>query len=114
MRAHQAERARAKHTGPVLLSSLGRDAGATTTRRPILTAMTALRCVDHRHPDQCGGPVQLRESLTGTGTPIARCDTAWADRLDLQARLRRDYPDSPVPPPWFDAAYAGESWEEHD
>jgi hypothetical protein len=60
----------------------------------------------------CRGPVQLRESLTGTGTPIPRCDKHWDDRLDLQERLNRDYPVHQ--PADFDPTYAGESWDERD
>lgn len=58
----------------------------------------------------CAGPVELRESLTGTGVPMKRCAKHQSDRLDLEQRLRRDYPDSDTPPAWFDPANAGETW----
>lgn len=60
----------------------------------------------------CTGAVELRESLTGTGTPIARCDGHWDSRLELQERNRRRYPENP--PPWFDPLAAGERWDEDD
>lgn len=59
----------------------------------------------------CSGTVEFRMSLSGTGTAIERCDGHWAKRLDLQERLRRDYPDSSTPPSWFDPSYAGEHWD---
>lgn len=68
-----------------------------------------MRCLEQG--DACGGEVIARESLSGTGTRIARCDAHWSARLDLEDRLRRDYPDSPNPPAWFDASYAGECWD---
>jgi hypothetical protein len=58
--------------------------------------------------------VEYRASLSGTGTPIARCDKHWSKRLDRQEEIRKDYPDSPVPPSWFDPSYAGESWDESE
>jgi hypothetical protein len=33
-------------------------------------------------------------------------------RLDLEDRLRTDYPDTATPPEWFDPANAGEHWDE--
>jgi hypothetical protein len=75
----------------------------------------ALRCVDDQRADvACSGTVELRESLTGTGTPIARCGGHWTLRLAYQRQHDRDYPDGPVPPAWFDATAAGESWDEPD
>ncbi len=66
----------------------------------------------NRHDGNCSGNVEYRESLSGTGTPIPRCDGHWSERLELQDRLRRDYPDTSTPPAWFDPAYAGESWDD--
>jgi hypothetical protein len=78
----------------------------------------ALRCLDRPRADtgdpECTGTVELRPSLSGTGTPIARCDGHWAARQAFQRRHERDYPDSPVPPRWFDPAAAGERWNEDD
>lgn len=73
--------------------------------------MSDPKCIDSTH-DACSGPVEYRESLSGTGTPIPRCDRHWERRLDQDAQHRRTYPDSPTPPSWFDPTYAGESWDE--
>lgn len=70
-----------------------------------------LTCLDE-HKGGCSGTVELRPSLTGTGTAIARCDGHWQARLDWQEEHDRIYPDSPVPPAWFDPEAAGERWEE--
>lgn len=76
--------------------------------RPVL-------CQD-RQDEQCSGTVDFRAPLSGTGAPTIRCVWHWDRRLELQARLRRDYPDSSTPPAWWTAlggpAYAGESWDE--
>lgn len=70
-----------------------------------------LRCIES--DGGCQGSVELRESLSGTGTPIARCDRHWSLRLDLQEGINRRYaPFSDVPPRGFDPSYAGERWDE--
>lgn len=69
-----------------------------------------MRCLQE-HEGDCSGAVELRESLSGTGMRIARCDGHWRQRLDLDAELRVAYPDSPHPPSWFDASAAGETWD---
>lgn len=57
--------------------------------------------------------MEYRESLSGTGTPIPRCDRHWSERLDIQAGINRRYaPSSDVPPRGFDPSYAGECWDE--
>lgn len=63
-------------------------------------------------PDGCTGRVEYRMALSGTGESYPRCDGHWSDRLDTEERLRQDYPDSPNPPPWFDPANAGETWND--
>ena len=68
-------------------------------------------CLDE-HKGGCGGPVELRMSLTGTGTPIPRCDRHWQARLEFQEAHERVYPDSPIPPAWFDPEAAGERWDD--
>lgn len=70
-----------------------------------------LVCLDD-HKGGCSGSVEMRESLSGTGTPIARCDSHWQERLDWQAEHDRIYPDSPCAPSWFDPTAAGERWED--
>ena len=58
----------------------------------------------------CQGQVALRESLTGTGQPIARCDHHWHKRLDRQQAMTEAGYFDENPPSWFDPSYAGESW----
>lgn len=70
-------------------------------------------CLD-RHKGGCEGNVEWRPSLTGTGTPIARCDHHWQQRLEWQEQHTSVYPDSPIPPAWFDPEAAGERWDEDD
>lgn len=71
-----------------------------------------LACLDERD-SQCIGTVHMRESLSGTGTPIPRCDGHWEKRLKWQEEHDRKYPDSDMPPAWFDPTYAGESWDDY-
>lgn len=68
-------------------------------------------CIDERD-GLCDGAVELRPSLTGTGTPISRCDFHWAKRLEWDAEHREKYPDTDVPPLWFDPLAAGERWND--
>ena len=70
-----------------------------------------IECIDD-HRGECSGPVELRPSLTGTGTPIPRCDLHWDIRLEKEDELRSVYPDSPNPPSWFDPEVAGERWDD--
>ena len=63
-------------------------------------------------PVECSGRVEFRMPLSGTGKSFPRCDAHWSKRLDLEEELRRNYPDSPIPPPWFDPTYAGEHWND--
>lgn len=70
-----------------------------------------LKCIDSRKGD-CAGEVRLRPSLTGTGMPIPRCDHHWELRLEWQEEHERIYPDSPIPPAWFDPEAAGERWDD--
>lgn len=70
-----------------------------------------IECLES-HTGGCSGEVVLRESLTGTGTPIPRCDKHWGERLRREERHRETYPDSPTPPAWFDPEAAGERWDE--
>jgi hypothetical protein len=54
----------------------------------------------------------MRRSLSGTGTPIARCDSHWEKRLQKQEEHNKVYPDSPTAPGWFDPMAAGERWDD--
>jgi len=69
-----------------------------------------LECLESG-PD-CSGPVEYRMSLSPSGKSFPRCEHHWERRLDEQERINRDYPDSPIAPPWFDPSYAGESWDD--
>ncbi len=70
-------------------------------------------CLD-RHKGGCKGEVEYRMSLSGTGTPIPRCDHHWQERLDWQETHLMKYPDTDCPPSWFDPMDAGERWNEDD
>lgn len=69
----------------------------------------APKCIDG-HKGDCLGVTEYRESLSGTGTPIPRCDHHWAERLDEQDLINERYPT--FAPSDFDPTYAGERWEE--
>ena len=43
---------------------------------------------------------------------IPRCDHHWQVRLEKDEEDRRIYPDSPIPPAWFDPTAAGERWDD--
>jgi len=68
-------------------------------------------CLDD-HRGGCSGEVLLRPSLTGTGMAIPRCEAHWIKRLEKDEEDRAIYPDSPIPPAWFDPTAAGERWED--
>lgn len=78
------------------------------------SVVDTLTCIDDRNGDDCTGSVEYRESLSGTGRAIPRCNGHWRKRLDLQEGINRRYghPDSSTPPAGFDPTYAGESWDE--
>lgn len=69
-----------------------------------------LECING--PELCAGHVEYRMALSKTGVSYPRCEAHWGARLDTEDRLRRDYPDSPIAPAWFDPSYAGESWDD--
>lgn len=58
----------------------------------------------------CKGPIEYRESLSGTGIPYPRCDFHWDMRVDLQDQINDRYPSQQ--PADFDPMYAGERWDE--
>lgn len=70
-------------------------------------------CLDRRKGD-CQGEVKYHLSLAGTGTPIPRCEHHWELRLQQHEQHLEIYPDSPIPPAWFDPEAAGERWEEDE
>ena len=61
------------------------------------------------HEGDCEGVTEYRESLSGTGTAVPRCDKHWDDALDRDEAIRNRYPHNA--PSDFDPAYAGESWD---
>jgi hypothetical protein len=63
-------------------------------------------------PGRLQRPGLYRDPLSATGASFARCDGHWAERLREQQRINETYPDSPVPPSWFDPADAGEQWND--
>lgn len=68
------------------------------------------KCLEERRGD-CAGETYPRESLSGTGTPITRCDHHWELRLIEQERIERVYGvTSDVAPSWIDESYIGERW----
>lgn len=73
--------------------------------------MHATECLEYK-PDECQGEVQMRDALSESGMPYVRCDFHWRKRIELQHELEQKYPDSPIPPPWFDPTYAGERWDD--
>lgn len=79
-----------------------------------MTTPDTLKCLDdHLEGADCGGTVELRFPLSGTGRSFPRCDKHWDARLVKQQEINERYaPTSDVPPAGFDPAYAGESWEE--
>ncbi len=66
-------------------------------------------CLDD-HTGECEGAVEWRESLSGTGTPIPRCDKHWTEALDRAQDIRQRYPEHA--PADFDPLYAGERWDD--
>lgn len=45
------------------------------------------------------------------GTPLELCSSCANKRETKMAKIREDYPDSPMAPSWFDPANAGETWD---
>lgn len=70
-----------------------------------------LECIED-HDGTCKGAVEYRPSLTGTGTPIVRCESHWSRRLTLQDEINERYPRNP-PRDWSPLD-AGEAWGEDD
>jgi hypothetical protein len=71
----------------------------------------ALRCINE-DDGQCEGEVRMRERFAGALHPYPRCEAHYGERLDLDERLRTDYP--VLAPRDFDPSYAGERWNEDD
>lgn len=63
-------------------------------------------------PGECGGDVEYRMPLSGTGRSFPRCDKHWDERLDVEQGIRERYPEHP--PSDYDFYDAGEYWSEDD
>ncbi|MGW9069260.1 hypothetical protein ACWGQT_07420 [Streptomyces yangpuensis] len=62
----------------------------------------------------CSGYVTGRESHAGTGTIIYRCAAGHRAAEEWHEQHLQRYPDSPIPPAWFDPTAAGERWNDED
>jgi hypothetical protein len=71
--------------------------------------MRQLECL--QHGDDCKGEVEWRISPDRDDMKaFPRCEYHWEKRLESAERTMELLSD--VPAPWFDPAYAGESWDE--
>jgi hypothetical protein len=68
-------------------------------------------CLDARDDDPCKGKVMWRYPGYGEAR-FLRCEKHGMARIDRAAKQRQDWPDSPIPPRWFDPLAAGEAWDE--
>lgn len=57
----------------------------------------------------CGGRVEERLSRSGLTVSI-KCENCYNKLQERLDEIDRQYPDSDIPPAWFDPTYAGESW----
>jgi hypothetical protein len=75
------------------------------------------RCISDQG-SACEGEVYERQTLSGSGMTFPRCDKHYAEYVERTQpkidEVRKRYPDSDVPPDWFDPTYAGERWSEDD
>lgn len=69
-----------------------------------------LRNLDGNNPDKCKGEITNR--FTDQETEIWECEHHMTQSLKRNEKVRKNYPDSPIPPKWFDSTYAGERWDE--
>lgn len=60
--------------------------------------------------DDCTG--ELHTYFSALGTPIKRCRGHFEKAEAAKARTAERYPDSPVPPAWFDETESGERWND--
>lgn len=68
-----------------------------------------LTCLDG--PKGCAGPVEyVTTPDRSDGKAFPRCEAHFERRL-ISAYQTLELL-SPIPPPWFDPAYAGERWDE--
>ena len=71
-------------------------------------------CLDG--PEGCAGQTSYYPALSGSGMAYPRCEAhyeAYYERVQPRMdEIRQRYPDTDVPPDWFDPTYAGERWDE--
>jgi hypothetical protein len=67
-------------------------------------------CLDY-DPETCSGAVELRWPGEGERS-WPRCQHHGDEREARALANARNYPDSPIAPPWFDEADAGERWDD--
>lgn len=74
-------------------------------------AIPLSECIEHS--TECNGVADYHASQSGLTSAI-RCDFHWIRHCERMEKMRRDYPDSPFAPSWFDPSYAGEVWDDTD
>lgn len=89
----------------------GADSFSDDVRRLLSGTLPAAACLEW-DARTCAGAVEHRMALSSTGISYPRCDTHWGQRLQAQERIASAYPDSPMPPAWYDPLAAGEAWED--
>lgn len=74
--------------------------------------LPAAACIngDVLNPTPCAGPVHTRLSRSGLTTSY-RCEAHEAEHQERLDEISERYPDTAIPPGWFDPTYAGESWD---
>lgn len=68
-------------------------------------------CLRKGGPTPCSGPLVWRVSDSGLST-IVECQKHQNESEARNEKSRRDYPDSPNAPSWFDPDAAGERWDD--
>lgn len=67
-------------------------------------------CLRSHNGEKCQGA--LGERWTDAGTRIVECRHHMETSLQRNEELRERYPNSSMPPSWFDESNAGESWND--
>lgn len=71
--------------------------------------MTTIECLEEN--DDCRGQVAYHSTDPGVRPAFPRCEHHWSERIRQEEQHRVNYPDSPIPPAWFDPMNAGEHWD---
>lgn len=69
-------------------------------------------CLRAHYDNPCQGEVTARASFGGTGALIYECVKHMDESYERNNEHCRNYPDSDIPPAWFDPTYAGERWND--